>query len=127
MIIATIFSSLTAICFSYAFMMSIVKKEHNATWLRGEAVFTLLFTGISFGMYWPALVGGQFYASLAAVSLLFALGNALGLVILHRMTMQNDKALYPEHSVKTTKLLGSIIFLALVAHLLLLIASFAWS
>lgn len=125
--IIQIFASLSALCLSYAFLMAIIKKEHVAVVLRGEAVFTLVFSGIAFGLYYQSLVDTvHIFQFLSAFTLAFAVINALGLVIVHRTAMRNDGAVYPETIVKTTRLLGLIIFVSLLAHLSLQVASLAW-
>ena len=54
-----ILASMVAICGSYAIIMSIIKKEIDVMWVRGEAVITLIGAGISFAVMYTALFGAS--------------------------------------------------------------------
>jgi len=124
MTVFALFSALTATCGSYAFLMSIVKKEHNATWLRGEAVLTLLASGLALAVFGKNLFTSDLWANLTTTVLLLAVGNAFALFLFHHTSMKNDKATYPETIVATTRLLGVITFATLCLFLLLFVFSY---
>lgn len=120
-------SSVLALTASYAFLMSLLKKEHNTLWLRGEAVVMLLSAGISFGLFYQNIFDTQnFFAFLSVLMLVVGLGVSLAIVILHRLSMKNDSAQYPEKHVHTIMILACSVFTALTTHVFLQLASLAW-
>jgi hypothetical protein len=123
-----IFASLTALIASYAFLMTILKKETNVTWLRGEAVLILLSSGISFGLYYTNILSTTNYlAFISSLLLLISTLLALITVITQKLRMRKDNSAYPEDSIPKAKLMGIVVFGVLTAHLLLEIASLAWA
>lgn len=125
--VVQIFASVIALMASYAFLMSILKREHNTLWLRGEAVLMLLMTGVSLSLYYTNLLNtNNYFAFAASLMLLLALLNALILVVTHRIKMRHDRAIYPEELVPGAKIVGYAAFAAITAHLFLQIAALAW-
>jgi len=125
--IIQIFASVIALIASYAFLMSLLKRELNTTWIRGEAVLLLITSVISLSLYYPNLFdfSNKFSLSSALFLSLTALISFL-IVVTHRFKMRNDKETYPESLIHIAKIAAMVSFATITLHLLFEIASLAW-
>lgn len=127
MITLSLYLSLTATIFVYAFLMGVLKKEPSQKWLKYTSLLTLIFTAAAFSLNFKNIVDdSSVYQFLAAFMLVFSLGNALALVFLaKKLGIQTEELSIPSNKQKIAKLLSSTIFLALILNMLLTLAHFA--
>lgn len=116
-----IFASTIAISAAYAILMSVLKREVNGVWLKGEALTALIASGTALGFGSSLLFDGDTVAMLSALMLLLGLGNALGLVIVQRLRATGSE--YPPTVAALTRTLGIIMFVSFVTSFLIELAA----
>lgn len=120
-----LYLTLAIVVTSYAFLMSVLNKVKNLTWLRWESYVTaVLSTILLIYVFQPLLISnsGKFIAF--GVFLFLATINSLLHAVVHFKNLKNVTE-YPETIVSTTKTIGIIIFASSVLALLSLVASFS--
>ncbi|MFT7644378.1 MAG: hypothetical protein ACI9BF_000021 [Candidatus Paceibacteria bacterium] len=122
-----IFSSVTALISSYAFLMAVLNREPKTVWLRGASSLMLLSSGISFALYYSNLFSSDAYLAFgSAAFLLLTVLISLGIAVVHWYEMRSDTLNYPQNLLLTTKVVAVTSFTTITIHLLLQIASLGW-
>lgn len=110
-----------ATCGAYALVMSLLAKEVNMRWVRGEAILTLVGLGGALGVSFPALTGdyGAAY-TMTSILLLILLIVALGIVILHRFFLADDS--YSKQQLKGVRVAAIVLLTVSIVHIFALFA-----
>ncbi len=121
--IITLFLILFINIFSYAYLMSLIKKEQNLQWLKYESLLTFLSTFSALVAFSVAITDSsnpyQFFTGLL---LALTLVNSVVLSVIHLRTTEVER--FSTVKKPTALLLASIIFSASVISLLSFVFSF---
>ena len=114
--------TMTAICASYAVLMSALKKKINNTWLWMEVLLALVAASASISLaYTTVLATESMLFGASVVALLLGIGNLLAVLIVLRVR-GHDVETYSPQTIQIVRILGSIAFAATLTHFFLEIA-----
>jgi hypothetical protein len=121
-----LFTSMIAICGAYALIMSILQKQVNKMWVRGEAVLATLSAGLSVWFMQPIISASpNTFMLLSAAALIVGVFLGLAAVILHRLNVKSTQE-YPTALIPQIRWIAILMFGTLTLHFMLELAALAW-
>lgn len=121
-----LFTSMIAICGAYALIMSILQKQVNKMWVRGEAVLATLAAGLSVWFMQPSLDAvHNTFMILSVAALITGVFLGLAVVLLHRLNVKLTQE-YPSALIPQVRWLAIFMLVALILHFMMELAALAW-
>jgi hypothetical protein len=113
-------SATTAVIASYALLMSLLQREINMLWTRGESILALMAAGAALGTGYMLITASALY-TISILLLLLGLILAFSIVVFHRFLQKTET--YSEIELRRMRIATIVLFGVFIFELFTLFAA----